>query len=167
MMVFNEAVMQPFRGWVHAEAHKWRGVPGMAVDDFVQVGWIGLWEATTLYDSTRGAFAPFAYRVMKRRMVDAARGAMRDKHQVLNGAASWDHISPLAAPDERDDAERGPLAEYLWQLASPVERRVLTALWAGHGITEGAQALGISRKSFDNALQRLRRKARRPERQVS
>lgn len=168
-MDFSEDLMSLFRGWLRSEALKWRGIPGMQTEDFEQIGWIGLWEATQTYQPERGPFPAWAYRVMRKRMVDAARGATREKHRMLNTATDWDVVGFIGTwdrDDEDKDFDESNLWRWLWSLSSPVERQVLTALREGLGITQGAQALGISRKRFDNALQRLRRKARL-ERQVS
>ena len=61
----------------------------------------------------------------------------------------------LVAKEEEDR-----LFQELEKMLSPMERKVLSEVRQGKDYLEAANALGISPKSADNALQRVRRKAR-------
>ena len=59
--------------------------PGLDLEDAVQEGLIGLFEALRRYDADRGApFVPFAAACIRHAQQDARRAATRKKHAPLN-----------------------------------------------------------------------------------
>ena len=59
--------------------------PGLDLEDAVQEGLIGLFEALRCYDADRGApFVPFAAACIRHAQQDARRAATRKKHAPLN-----------------------------------------------------------------------------------
>lgn len=62
-------------------------VPGWEPDDVVQEARVALWEACRCFQPVRGVpFPPFATLVIKRRLRDMLRKALRNKQAVLTGA---------------------------------------------------------------------------------
>ena len=53
------------------------------------------------------------------------------------------------------------LKEEIWQLLSPMEKKILRSYLDGESYTETASRLNKSPKSVDNALQRIRRKLKK------
>lgn len=150
-------------------------LPGAESDDVVQEGMIGLFKAVRDFDPTVGPFAPFADLCIRRQIGSALRATRRQKHTALNGALSLDE--PLCADDGvRPDPvcpEPGPLQlliaseqleglrQGLSQELTAIEREVLVLYLNGSSYSEMCRELKRHRKAIDNALQRVKRKARR------
>lgn len=165
-----EALMQTFRPWVRGVAAQWRSVPGLGVDDLEQAAWLGLVEAAQSFQAGHLPFSSFAMGVMRRRIMDIVRGAGRVKHQPLTHAEAllnedgeeWRQLTGRRLLED-EVIDRANVADVLTTLRSalgPMERLVLGCVLDGMGPSEGASHLGLTYKAYDNALQRMRRKAR-------
>lgn len=166
-------LMPHFAPWIQRTIGRWR-LPGVSSDDLWQVAWIGLWQATLQYQSDYGLnFRSWATKVMRRRLAEFARASLRVKHQMLSLALSMDvadwiehpltrHTTSVASPEdkviekenalERANILLNGLSAYELQVAQQMIRRV--------PLSDGAHQLGVGYKSYDNAVQRVRRKAR-------
>lgn len=100
-----------FAPWIQMTIGRWH-LPGVASDDLWQVAWIGLWQATLQYQVEYGLnFRTWAIKVMRRRLSEFARGALRGKHQMLSLAVSMD----------ADDWIEHPLTRHHTSAPSPEE----------------------------------------------
>jgi len=71
-----ENVLKQFEPMIHACIRKLRIYKNH--DSFLQVGRIGLWKAWQRYDSSKGDFAPFAYRSIYGSLLDELKKASNE-----------------------------------------------------------------------------------------
>ena len=163
-----ESWVRTFTPWVTARVREWRGLHGVDPDDLEQSAWLGLIEALHTYCPARGAFAPWAQGVMRRRILDAVKSARRVKHRPLSEASDiveadgHDRYADIA-PDPgaviaADDTLRH-FTRLLIHALSPLELAVLRAMMHDLKGQALAQAIGMPAKAVDNAQQRVRHKA--------
>jgi len=147
-------------------------------DDLLQEGMIGLYKAIQHYKSGHNAaFRSFAELCVSRQIISAITMAARNKHQPLNSyislygdPASLSEGSPelidllklMTAEDPEEtllhkEAELD-LRRKLDALLSPFERQVVELFLSGMSYQQIGEALSCSRKSVDNALQRVKKK---------
>jgi len=144
---------------------------GADSEDLVQEGMIGLYKAISQFHTEKAAgFAAFASVCIKNQILTAVRNASRKKHSPLNTYVSIDRENPeiLHIIDQGADANpesalmqqesRRNLHALVSTSLSALESAVLAHFLAGLSYTEIAQIQGISAKSVDNALFRIRRK---------
>jgi len=158
-------------------------LPGGTEDDLIQEGLIGFWEAVSAWRTSAGVpFHRLAQVCIARQVLQAVTAANRLKHGPLNEAARLDESAPhserrpltyldlLRATDgdpeeclmrQEEQHEAHVLLLGLCQGLSRLERESLLRVADGQSYAEVAAALGISRKSVDNAVQRARLKLRR------
>ncbi len=143
-------------------------------EDLIQEGMIGLLKAIREYDPDKQAgFNTFAAVCVKRQLISAIRNANRLKHSPLNNyvslgeplfndntgagylihAQSYEPDDFLQSRDESLD-----LKAALINLLSVFEAKVLDCYLSGKTLDEISRELGKSRKSVDNAIQRVKRK---------
>jgi RNA polymerase sporulation-specific sigma factor len=145
--------------------------PGLAFDDAVQEGMIGLLQAVKSYNAAKGAsFATYAGVCIEHAMVSAARAAGRRKHTPLNQAVSYNALdeADYAAQAAEPNPEEQVLAnEQMSQVMTDIrtrlsvrERQVLALFLDGLSYSAIAARLSIDEKAVDNALQRVRAKLR-------
>ena len=138
-------------------------------DDLIQEGAIGLMDAVAHYDAAAGTpFQAYASVCIENRILSALRAQSRQKNLPLNEAVPLDGLEiPIAAhsadPEnvffgrERLQSVMNAVRTRL----SPLERKVLENYLGGRSYREIASRLGLTEKSVDNALQRIRRKLSR------
>ena len=143
-------------------------------EDLTQEGMIGLMRAIREYSPERAAsFRTFAERCIRSRLSSALRDADRDKHAPLNRSVPLDTpffdpdsytsgAQQLASRDPEDlliDRERArSLLSGVRKQLSEFEAKILGYYLDGLSCREIAETAGISPKSVDNAVQRIRRK---------
>ena len=165
-----------YKGMVRALARPYF-LPGADREDLLQEGMIGLYKAILHYAPGHDAsFRSFAELCIARQLISAVTSAARNKHQPLNSYVSlysnaptesgenqtYLDVLPLTAEDPADallhkEAEQ-ETRRLLDERLSPFERQVVSLFLSGLSYQQIAQALSCSRKSVDNALQRVRRK---------
>ncbi|MGN0404939.1 MAG: sigma-70 family RNA polymerase sigma factor [Bariatricus sp.] len=173
-------LMEKYKGLVRQKAkamYLWGGEN----DDLIQEGMIGLFKAVEDYDPEAGAsFYSFAELCISRQMYSAIKASQRKKHMPLNSYVSlytsgqWEdgkESLPLAETIEAG-AESNPEelllnAEYanafeeeLKDQLSKLENRVLYLHLMGMDYLKIAEVMDKSPKAIDNALQRIKGKAR-------
>lgn len=144
-------------------------------DDLLQEGRIAIYKAIFDYDpSAKVPFLHFVRMVIKRKLIDSVRAHNRQKHLNLNNAYSLnkrisedqDESFLNLVPYEEDpetkvvalDEARYYLRE-LSKLFSELELNVFHCHYLlGMKQKEITEYLGLSSKSLDNAIQRIRRK---------
>lgn len=73
-----EDVLNQFEPMIHACISKLRIYKNH--DSFIQVGRVGLWKAWQRYDSSKGDFAPFAYRSIYGSLLDELKKAVNEEN---------------------------------------------------------------------------------------
>ena len=137
-------------------------------DDLIQEGMIGLFRAVRDFDSEKNVrFTTFAGLCIDRQLISAVRKASSLKNDPLNKSVPIpegeleNRGAALSAEEivfERIEAEA--VKSRLSAVLSPMENRILGGLVQGKGYREIAEIEGISPKSADNAIQRIKKKAR-------
>lgn len=134
-------------------------------DDFRQEGAVGLLDAVHHFDPQRQVpFAAYASLCVDRRILSALRARSRKKNLLFQDAVSLEEIElPASSAEDPEDVLLGreqqqALKKAMEQNLSQRERRVLDAYLSGRTYRTIAADLGVSEKSVDNAMQRVRRK---------
>ena len=147
-------------------------------DDLLQEGMIGLYKAIQHYEGGHNAsFRSFAELCVTRQIMSAIKMAARNKHQPLNSYISLygDSSAPadentnlidllrlptMENPEEallHKEAERD-MRRNLEERLSPFEKQVVDQFLSGLSYQQISEDLNCSRKSVDNALQRVKKK---------
>ena len=143
-------------------------------EDLIQEGMLGLLTAIRGFDPGRdAAFRTYAEICIRSRLLTAIRAAQGGKHAPLNHSVSYDLplfdetsaylFSSAESPEDVviGREERKERLEALKGQLSELEAQILPPYLSGLSCGEIAQRVGRSRKSVDNAIQRIRRKTAR------
>ena len=150
-----------------------RYLEGGDMDDLIQEGMIGLYEAIRGYDGAndRGAsFFTFASLCINRQLTNAIEAARRMKMRILNESVSLsdESLAGILSEGEETSPEtlvleeegRREILSRVAQTLSTTEQVVLRYYLKGYTTKEIARLTDRSPKSVDNAVQRIRRKLR-------
>ena len=138
-------------------------------DDLVQEGALGLMRAVHRYRAESPVpFESYAMVCADRQMISAVRAASRKKSAPAQPPISIDELEAaqpqLGVPGPEAQLLAQEKLRAVFQAAntrlSPMEKRVLAAYLSSVSTRQAAARLGISAKSADNAMQRIRRKLR-------
>lgn len=169
-----EHLLRQHSRMVRALAHIYT-LRGADLEDMIQEGLLALLSAIEHFDPQRGVwFTTYARLCVERRMRSVIRGATAHKHEPLTQAVSLDKpqfgdlehdfCSSHAADPETliiGQEEHRELLERLFDLLSHFEAQVLQLYLYGLSYDEIALHMGKPRKSIENAIQRIHRKADR------
>lgn len=147
---------------------------GLDAEDFLQEGLMALYRAAVSFDEDAGAsFKTYASTCMENAMVDAVRRFVKSSgkgslslDQMEEGAL---HEKALRDPDiplEDAYAVRERLQAMVHRVEtvlSDFERQVLALRLRGYSYGQASEKLGVSPKSVDNAMQRIKRKLRQAD----
>ncbi len=166
-----EQVMMLFRPLVQSLVGRFY-MPDCDPEDVSQIAMIGLWRAVLCYDPGRKAgFAAFARVCIRRQILSELKRMQRlclpmcslsdgegERQQWLEQLPDprqnlYEHLSDLEAAQQR--------REFLETRLSPLESQVVALYQQQLSYREIAAQLGCSPKAVDNALTRIKRKARR------
>ncbi len=146
-------------------------------EDIIQEGMIGLYKAVVDYQFDRQAsFRSFAELCITRQIITAIKAATRKKHMPLNTYVSFNRsvyegenekplIDVLTSARMTDPEEMligredyAAIADSIEHSLSKLERSALGLYLCGYSYQQIADALVISAKSVDNAIQRVKKK---------
>lgn len=157
---FSELVLR-YLGRISYVARKY-SARGYEHTDFVQEGLIGLYHAARTYDPA-GARSFYSYALLcaERRFISVIRKHNSIKAVPASLLVGLDAID-LDTPDPSSSPDGAVMLkatfEQLSRILSKREMAVLKLYCQGQSYAQIAETLGISQKSVDNALQRVRRK---------
>lgn len=138
-------------------------------DDLIQEGMIGLFKAVRDFDGSKNIlFRTFAGVCIDRQLVSAVRKASSSKNRPLNESVPIPEVDYARTPEMVTSVEEivfGKInarenLEKLRATLSEQENRVLTHMLKGENYREIAEAAGMGEKAADNAIQRIKRKAK-------
>lgn len=164
-------LMKRYIPLIRAKAAPYQNTTAFDADDLYQEGLLGLFRAACTYDPQGPAsFRTYAGICISHRIIAAYRSALRQKHLALNSSVSIDGDDVASLQDHGSSPETVVIAQENLQRVqdrirhqlSPLEQRVLWLYLAGGSYLEIGTRLGVSQKSVDNAMQRVRRKLRDP-----
>lgn len=151
---------------------------GIELKDLIQEGNIGLTQAIKFYDEKKNIlFFTYARLCIEKAILSYIIGTKRQKHKILNESVSMDAIdenealnsldkivqdssldpSNIVVSNEAESQKYGMLKDKLTDL----ELAVLDLRYYGFEYKEIAQLLGKDVKAIDNAVQRIRYKAKK------
>ena len=143
---------------------------GLETDDLAQEGAIGLLKAIDRYNPAQGIpFASFALLCAERQMISALRSTQRAKHNPAEPPLSIEDLerevpsdSPMENPEEMllMQEKLHSVFRMAEERLSPLEKKVLADFMKSASYRDTATRLGLTEKSVDNAMQRVRRKLR-------
>lgn len=151
-------------------------IKGANNDDLIQEGMIGLFKGVRSYDKTKGVLKSYLAECIKNQLADAIKTADRLKHSYLNDYVSFSSIN--ADDGERGD-ERfssndlnpeevlllkendGKFFDGFAEKLTPAELKILSLYLDGNSYSEIADAVGVSVKAVDNALQKIKKLAKK------
>lgn len=165
----EDFLMNKYKSLVRQKARKLY-LEGGDTEDLLQEGMWGLFKAVREYDPGKEAsFKTFAELCMTRQMYTAVSAAAQKKHEMLNryislseDEESTEALAHTPGPEDLvlEKAGADELLETIKKTLSPMETKVLDLYLAGRNYREIGAALNKSDKSIDNALQRIRVKAK-------
>lgn len=171
-----EELMKLYKNFVRIKA-KTYFIMGADKEDIVQEGMIGLFKAIRDYDETKmTSFRSFAELCITRQMITAVKTANRQKHVPLNSYVSLNkpiydgesektlldiiESSMISDPEALiiSQEELKAIHDKMKSMLSSLETDVLVLYLRGRSYSQISQALKITHKSIDNALQRIKKK---------
>ena len=141
---------------------------GMEPDDLFQEGLLGLLHAVESYNADGNAsFRPYAGVCIRNKIISAVRSFQSERNKLNNEHCSFDDVQNVPSAPETEPETAFVIREafegfqdYIRNELSEKEFEVLELYVEGKSYDEISQKLGISRKSCDNAMQRIRKKLR-------
>ncbi len=165
-----EQVLTLFRPLAQSIAGRF-SMPSCDPEDVCQIALMGLWRAVQCFDPQRKAgFAAFARVCIRRQILSELKRAQRWAVPVVSLSDEADGQAWLEQlPDPRQNLyeqlsereSRRRQREFLATKLSPLEAQVVALYQQKLTYREIAERLGCSPKAVDNALARIKRKARR------
>ncbi|GBC93739.1 RNA polymerase sigma-H factor [bacterium HR15] len=165
-----EQLLRLYRPLVLGEARHFF-LPGSEPEDVQQIGMIGLWKAILRYNpARRTSFPTFARLCIRRQILSALKCATNPSVPTVafpepsEQRRDWHEWVYDPTPNlleqlmEQEEIRR--LLDILVSQLSPLEARVFALYGEGQTYREIAEQLGCSLKAVDNALARIKRKAR-------
>ena len=171
-----EELMKVYKNFVRIKA-KTYFIMGADKEDIVQEGMIGLFKAIRDYDESKmTSFRSFAELCITRQMITAVKTANRQKHVPLNSYVSLNkpiydgesektlldiiESSMISDPEALiiSQEELKAIHDKMKSMLSSLETDVLVLYLRGRSYSQISQALKITHKSIDNALQRIKKK---------
>ena len=143
-------------------------VPGAEAEDLVQEGLIALYRSAYTYDvNGKAYFRHYADVCISHRMCSFVRHVYSGKNKANTMAAPIEEAEDVPAGSEMDpqeilirQEELTALEQYLRDNLTDIESKVLACYLNGLSYDAIAEKLSITKKSCDNAMQRIRRKLR-------
>lgn len=139
---------------------------GLDTEDFIQEGVLAIFSAVKSFDESKASFKTFVTLCIKRAINSAlSRASGADKH-IPDGLIS--PIDDIELPDMNnpesifiEKESFSDLEHTLKSELSDFEYQVLCEFLTGKTYVQIAEALGVSAKSVDNALKRVRSKIKK------
>ena len=143
------------------------GLCGAERDDLIQEGYIALYNAARTYDNSRSQFSTFATLCIRHRMLNWIEKNVTPSLSSMSISELDDNdLSRIGMVQENfeDDiilkTEISDLLDKAKTILSETEYKVFCLYIKGYANNEICEKLGITKKSCDNSLFRLRKKLR-------
>lgn len=148
---------------------------GLEVSDLIQMGKYGLTKAIETYDESQNAkFFTYAKVCIERHILNAITRSQVKRNQILNDSIPlyYEDGTQISGTEKEFYVKNNPeeiivqleLEQYvrtqLQSLLTDLETNVLKMKMEGYSYRQISKELGISMKSSENAMQRVRNKAR-------
>lgn len=162
----------PLINSISMKLYKYANNCGLELNDLIQEGMIGLTYAINSFcDQKNVMFYTYAKKCIERKIISALISAQRQKHKILNESLSYDIITESTNNILKDDLsdplaiilssdEKKQLKDKIKKKLTQREKEVFELMITGFNYKEIADILGKDLKAIDNAIQRVRSKAR-------
>lgn len=162
-----------YSSMIHAKSVAKSRLCGCDVDDLCQEAAIGFFNAVRNYDASRGArFRTYAMVCVENVLISAVRTYISHMNQSLNNHSEFvdyeisDSVISYVSPESSGNPEgymlknesASKLIEAISSELTDLEKAVIGMRIRGASYEKTAERLGISIKSVDNAIQRVRQK---------
>ena len=154
-----EELLTAYMGMVKAVARQYY-IVGATCEDVSQEGMIGLYKAAVTYNSEKGKFSAYAYACIKAAVLDAVKAASREKNKAPNTSVPLDTAVLILDEDMTGSMAGGELMNKIKAGLSQAEEEIFVRWAEGMSYAEIAAELGKTVKNVDNAVQRIKRKAK-------
>ena len=155
-----EELLTAYMGMVKAVARQYY-IVGATCEDVSQEGMIGLYKAVVTYKREKGRFSAYAYACIKAAVIDAVKAASREKNKALNTSVPLENTVGLVSDvDITVNLVGGELMARIKSRLSPAEEEIFSMWTEGMSYAEIAEELGKTVKNVDNAVQRIKKKAK-------
>lgn len=162
----------PLINSISMKLYKYANNCGLELNDLIQEGMIGLTYAINSFSDQKNVmFYTYAKKCIERKIISALISAQRQKHKILNESLSYDIITESTNNILKDDLsdplaiilssdEKKQLKDKIKKKLTQREKEVFELMITGFNYKEIADILGKDLKAIDNAIQRVRSKAR-------
>ena len=162
----------PLINSISMKLYKYANNCGLELNDLIQEGMIGLTYAINSFSDQKNVmFYTYAKKCIERKIISALISAQRQKHKILNESLSYDIITESTNNILKDDLsdplaiilssdEKKQLKDKIKKKLTQREKEVFELMITGFNYKEIAYILGKDLKAIDNAIQRVRSKAR-------
>ncbi len=148
---------------------------GADYDELLQEGMMGLYSAFIHYDKSKNAeFKTFALHCINNRMISYLRASGKNNNitgefvslsgddfdNILPKEMSF-QLDPQQILEDNESFEKSK--QQFFSVLSDYEKDILTLYLGGHSCKDIAKELSVSYKSADNAIQRIKRKLKNPD----
>ena len=146
---------------------KFLGGSGVEIDDLIAEGIMGVFSAVKSFDAGKSKFSTFVSLCVERAMLGEIRTASSKKQIPGNMITSIYDVELESGENPEDiyinkESFRS-LKENIVSGLSDMENKVLSLFLEGNTYSEIAEKLGVSVKSVDNSLLRIRNKIKRQQ----
>lgn len=171
----NDLVMDKYYPFVQNIVNKMKKYVqncGLDENDLLQEGMVGLNDAiATFSEHEDTTFYTYAKYCVERKIISAIVKAHRKKHKILNESLSYDNpliVLDKVSQDKLNDPlniiissdTESKLEKSIRAKLTNMEGEVFDLMISGFNIKEISEILNIEYKSVDNAIQRIRTKAK-------
>lgn len=139
---------------------------GFDLDDLIQEATIGFYTAIQAYDFKSASFSTFCYLCMRRMLISLIKQNFK-KSAVPKNSVIYTDNAYFDFPDSNNPEQDYIAKEEFYNLTRKIstdlsekEHRILFEFLNGMDYNSIAEKLNVSRKTVDNALQRVRKKLR-------
>jgi RNA polymerase sporulation-specific sigma factor len=148
---------------VMSEAKRFSGGDLFTREDLAQEGIIAALRALDTYDPARGSIEGYVRTCARNRMISYLRRSWQEfvmDDEALNASALDSDPTSVFCGEPQERIEIGEALSKLIAELSAFEKSVLYSYLSAGSLSEAALLLECDRKKVDNALQRIRNKAR-------
>lgn len=159
-------LMTKYKGLVKSVASHYF-VAGADMEDIIQEGSLGLYKAIISFDPEKNDnFSAYASMIIKRQILNAVKSSNREKNQTLNNSLSigeqegYDIPSHAPSPEETYESKQNVrnINDEMRDKLSAYEYSVYRLQLDGYKYDDIASILGVTPKSVDNAMSRIKSK---------
>lgn len=132
------------------------------IEDLIQEATLGFYTSINAFDETQSSFSSFSYLCMRRMLIALLKKSVRKKEIPNNCIVKLEDFSVAVMDDPAQiiiaNEDFKNLKNKIFSDLTDLEREVLFKFINGNDYNTIASECGISYKSVDNALQRVKKK---------